>query len=176
MTQNEQLTYKQLPNEPNDAYRAFIEFCEMGNPRNCQRLADTGEHGNKVHLKYLMKTYKWNQRVKDYDRVMNSALLDTRKSALMVARDSVLKEAWEDYQRLLIEWRKKLENTTDDNFHNIVKSRKLIDDFARRTVLLPQSYISQPPLDESEETGPVQLKNDSRLIITKEPKDDEDEG
>lgn len=86
---------KQLPDETDRAYRAFMEYLKMPlfgpNQRSIRRLAKELGYKNPVQLFNWSRKYAWQERAKAYDSTINKSALRVRQVAL------------EEFQRAIVE-------------------------------------------------------------------------
>lgn len=141
--------WERLPSETDKSFEAFAIYRDMGVNRSLRKLVQRLNKDSTNYLRVLAdwsKNHNWQERVSKYDEHQaEQRALRKQKSRIQI-EGNVLK----DYRamRKAIDKRLKLLEQTDyrgdlSDFHSLLSLMKNADDYARRSVGLPDKVTEQ---------------------------------
>ncbi len=144
--------WEQQPGESNNEYSYFIRFLELepGPKRVFRRFAQkVGVSPDYIYQ--LVTKNNWRKRIALYDAARSGQLVKFQTDILQELQTKIVHEATEDYDRMraiLAAGLQRLEEAVASGepfnvaeFERLVRARSALDGMARRTAMLPSSYM-----------------------------------
>jgi hypothetical protein len=134
-----------IEGEATKAYRAFVDYCQMGPGRTIrglyqQCIEDASRHHRLRTLLGWSSKHSWQDRVSDYDK----AVAEQREQARQQKQLEIIDGALVDFDDMLDVWRRRWgmykasgTGVTAMSLREMERMRRELDDFARRSVGLP---------------------------------------
>jgi hypothetical protein len=165
-------SWKQMDNEPDKAYDAFLYFLKLGPKRSATGVSKSTEpyFGTSQYISRLIGKFHWWDRLGSYfsDPDKDFTIEERERQTIGEARQRILDQANKDYELLHQAWTQlydemmgKISELKPSELKSLIDARKHLDEFARRSVKMPTSYGNR---EQDEPTsGPRGLTDDSRL-------------
>lgn len=145
--------WERLDGESVKAFNAFKTYLRLGNKRSLAKTAEALGHAALGTVTGWSSQFNWVDRVAAYDEADMEAVEGNRIKLMQSNQEQIVYDMLVDYNAVLDLWReslarlnKRLENDPDvtidaRDIKDLVISRRSIDDIARRSVGLPNSFL-----------------------------------
>lgn len=192
--------WDQQEGETNKAFASFRHYLMTGLKRSLPSTADAMDV-NITTVNGWSRENHWQERVGAYEQALMDNFVSGQISLVKNNQNQITTDELEDYNRLIQNWRGQFDSYTKEHWieerdkegvlqrypvppslkdlKTLVEARKVISDFARRAVALPNAYKDSTP-DNQTNTLPPQggkqlaIPGRATSATNEELEDDED--
>ena len=173
---------ERIEGETPKAYRAFVDYCEMGTGRTIRKLhqaciEDVSRHHRLGTLLKWSTENSWQERVAEYERRAAEVRAQARIQAQIDLEDGVLRDAADMLDFVLQRWGKYRQTpagVSTYDLRQIIHARRDLDDLARRSAGLPNT-VSESTVKGTGKGGAVQVEHVTPIAYVEvvPPEDDD---
>jgi hypothetical protein len=155
--------WERLPSDTDKSFEAFCVYRDMGVNRSLRKVADTVYGKASANLRYVEEwsaAHHWHERVKAYDSHVASERAKRKERSRIRLEDNVLK----DYNAMRKAIDKRLKLLADVDYRsevyelqNLLGLMKQADDYARRSVGLPDKITEQKNEHTGKDGGKIEI-------------------